>query len=286
MKTTLFLCVALIFGFSARLAAQTTYPYPPTPPVYAPFGYKFVPADGDTNWGGEIWFSVFSETNGVTGLNYETDLNHSFIITSEGSFALNFGRPGWPVTPSLPQSPFPYSGTLRCLLNDEPVGPGWSGTFGNTWNGSIITTMNLEGSGQLEWLDTNDAVSQFQDTNIFAVIEDYGFTLLSNSISLQLDFQSWSWQQVLNDPSYSNTVIGQWVAIPPIPINVTAKALPVGLSLTWNSVPGKTYQVFASTNLSAPRWYSYSATITATNDTTTWQGLPNIPQSFFHVSSP
>jgi hypothetical protein len=80
-------------------------------------------------------------------------------------------------------------------------------------------------------------------------------------------------------------------------VNVTAQTLsislgiipqPGGIWLSWNSLPGATYQVLASGSLSPPNWTNVSGTITATGLTTSWSGPANTAtfQCFYKIASP
>jgi hypothetical protein len=71
-------------------------------------------------------------------------------------------------------------------------------------------------------------------------------------------------------------------------ISVAINVQPAGPTLSWNSVPGLTYQILASASLSAPSWTNVSDTIVATDFTTKWtdsDGMSN-SQCFYEVVSP
>jgi hypothetical protein len=79
--------------------------------------------------------------------------------------------------------------------------------------------------------------------------------------------------------------------------NVPAQALVItlgmispsgGFGLSWNSLPGMTYRVLASSSLIPPNWANVSGTITATGFTTTWSGSAGATnaQCFYEIASP
>jgi len=90
--------------------------------------------------------------------------------------------------------------------------------------------------------------------------------------------------------SYYNASEGVFanVTVSPASISVAINVQPAGLTLSWNSVPGLTYQILASASLSAPSWANVSDTIVATDFTTMWtdsDGMSNF-QCFYEVVSP
>jgi hypothetical protein len=78
------------------------------------------------------------------------------------------------------------------------------------------------------------------------------------------------------------------VAPSPGLISVAINVQPAGPTLSWNSVPGLTYQILASASLTAPNWTNISDAIIATDYTTWWtdsEGMSN-SQCFYEVVSP
>jgi hypothetical protein len=61
-----------------------------------------------------------------------------------------------------------------------------------------------------------------------------------------------------------------------------------GFALHWNSLPGVTYRVLASSSLHPPNWMNISGTILANGSTTTWSGPigGGTPQYYFEIASP
>jgi hypothetical protein len=71
-------------------------------------------------------------------------------------------------------------------------------------------------------------------------------------------------------------------------ITVGISLAPGGFTLNWNSMPGATYGVLASSSLNPPHWTNISGTIIAGEYTMTWSRPVNMgtPQSYFEIASP
>jgi hypothetical protein len=175
------------------------------------YGYKFVPTVPNSQWGGEIWFTVPSEANGPFGYNYETDFAGSYIITPYGPFDLEVPLGGnGPVTPNLPQSPFPYTGAINLSVYstffDWDLAPPFA-----TWNASAITALSIGIDSEEKWNGSYNG-GQFETPGVYGVFEQNGIVLTQDSISIANSFQPLTQGEL--DPSDGGTVMGQWVPIP------------------------------------------------------------------------
>jgi hypothetical protein len=76
--------------------------------------------------------------------------------------------------------------------------------------------------------------------------------------------------------SYTNASEGIFtsvnVAVQATSITLGITLQPGGFALNWNSLPGATYRVLASSSLDPPYWTNISGTILANSFTTTWSG--------------
>jgi hypothetical protein len=92
--------------------------------------------------------------------------------------------------------------------------------------------------------------------------------------------------------SYYNASVGVFtnvnVTAQPASISLGITLQPGGLALSWNSLPGTTYQVLASGSLSPANWTNVSGTIMATGFTTSWSGSAGVSNSqcFYEIASP
>jgi hypothetical protein len=92
--------------------------------------------------------------------------------------------------------------------------------------------------------------------------------------------------------SYTNASEGVFasvnVAAQPTSITVGISLQTGGFALNWNSLPGATYRVLASSSLNPPSWVNVSGTILANGSTTTWSGQigGGTPQCYFEIASP
>jgi hypothetical protein len=78
------------------------------------------------------------------------------------------------------------------------------------------------------------------------------------------------------------------VTAQPASISLGITFQPGGFGLSWNSLPGTTYQVLASGTLSTANWTNVSGTIMATGFTATWSGSAGMSNSqcFYEIASP
>jgi hypothetical protein len=198
---------------STRLQAQSGPP--------GEYGYKFVPNTPNSQWGGEIWFTVPSEANGLNGAINETDYQSSFILTPDGP--MNLGNEGgfpWAVSPVLPQYPFPYTpGGVRLAYENWNNNEYDGSLFGTaTWTQTAITSMDLTGGGVADWhaIDVNrdSTSSPFQDQSVYGVVDFFNWEVTSNSITESSSYSPLSLLGAINDPGETVSVQGTWVAIP------------------------------------------------------------------------
>jgi hypothetical protein len=92
--------------------------------------------------------------------------------------------------------------------------------------------------------------------------------------------------------SYTNASVGVFASVN-VPVQPTSITVGITLqsgvfSLTWNSLPGATYRVLASSNLNPPSWADISGTILATNSISAWS-VPlggSSQQCYFEIASP
>jgi hypothetical protein len=72
------------------------------------------------------------------------------------------------------------------------------------------------------------------------------------------------------------------------PISLAVNLQGGGFALNWNSLPGLTYHVLVSQNLSIPNWSDVSGPITANGFSMTWNGSIDMSnsQSFYQIASP
>ena len=76
------------------------------------------------------------------------------------------------------------------------------------------------------------------------------------------------------------------VATQPQAISLGIVSQPGGLELSWNSLPGLTYEVLATESLLQPNWTNASGAIIASDFITTWSANTSNSQSFYEISSP
>jgi hypothetical protein len=78
------------------------------------------------------------------------------------------------------------------------------------------------------------------------------------------------------------------VAAQPLSISLGINLQSGGFVLSWNSFPGITYRVFASSSLSLPNWTNVSGAIIATGSSTAWSGSAGVSNSqcFYQIASP
>ena len=176
------------------------------------YGYKFVPNDPNSQWGGEIWFGIPADANGIDGINNETEFYESYITTPDGSFVLDTQgslQPP-PVQPTLPQSPFPYTSSVGLSRYEQGLDYDY-GPLSATWNPSAITSMFIAGGGYEQW-NGNYNGGQFETPGVYGVFEQNIWIITQDSISETNGFAPLS--QGGLDPSDGGTVMGQWVPIP------------------------------------------------------------------------
>lgn len=72
------------------------------------------------------------------------------------------------------------------------------------------------------------------------------------------------------------------------PITVSATKVAGGMKLSWNTLSGAVYHVWATTNLSTPAWTDVSGEVSATSSSTSWTdtGTAATPARYYRVSTP
>ena len=249
MKTA----AAALLLLLAALAALHAQDFSDAQPVY---GYKFVPSDPNSGYGGEVWFSQQQypfpsnpSENVYDGINFYFGAPSCFLLTPVQAININSGYSFGPVAPVLPQSPFPYTGKISVAsYRSEFDGSG----FGNsvTWNQTGVTFMKLSGSGSVDWHSSPATISSFVDTNIFGVFETYSWTATATNISWQFGFTPETYGQEINDPGFSGSENGKWVPISPPLVLSTANTSTGGVfGFNVSGPPGATVIIEASSDL-------------------------------------
>jgi hypothetical protein len=78
------------------------------------------------------------------------------------------------------------------------------------------------------------------------------------------------------------------VTVQSTPITLGIVLQPAGFTLNWNTLPGATYRVLASSSLTPPNWVDLTGPILATGSTATWSGPigGGTPMYYFEIASP
>jgi hypothetical protein len=101
------------------------------------------------------------------------------------------------------------------------------------------------------------------------------------------------WVETNPSGSYTNASQGVFATtnVVPQPTSITVGISllpPAGFTLHWNSLPGATYRVLASSTINPPNWIDLTGSVPATGTNSTWSGPVGggTPQYYFEIASP
>ena len=101
--------------------------------------------------------------------------------------------------------------------------------------------------------------------------------------------------KIQNSPSGTYTNLSQGISVngsgssaSPLPLRITLKKAPNGMTLTWPGQLGLNYRVVASPSLTSPSWTQFSGNILGAGSTNSWTDTtaPANPRRFYRVVTP